>query len=155
MLMSAIESELSSGERMLWSGQPRPGIRLRPSDAFAIPFSLLWCGFAIFWEFGVVTDGAPFFFKLWGIPFVLFGLYMVFGRFFADARTRERTTYGVTTERSIIVGGLCGSRLRDDRPRQRGLRSHQAGTEGDHMKMDAQGLSGYVKANRHRRAIRE
>jgi len=109
---SEIEKELSSGERVLWSGQPRGGIRLRPTDAFVIPFSILWCGFAIFWEAGVATHGAPFFFMLWGIPFVLVGLYIVFGRFIVDARTRERTYYGITSERIIIVTGLFSRRTK-------------------------------------------
>lgn len=43
---------------------------------------------------------------LWGIPFVPVGLYIVFERFFIDARARERTFYGVTTKRIIIVSGL-------------------------------------------------
>jgi hypothetical protein len=101
-----IERQLNSGEKLLWSGQPRQGFRLRPSDAFAIPFSLLWCGFAIFWETSVFNSHAPIFFRLWGIPFVLAGLYIAVGRFFVDARTRAQTYYGVTNERILILTGL-------------------------------------------------
>ena len=103
---SEIERELSSGERLIWSGRPRRGLRLRPSDMFVIPFTLVWCGFAIFWEVSVISKGAPFFFIIWGVPFVGIGFYFVFGRFFVDARTRERTFYGITNERIIIVTGL-------------------------------------------------
>jgi hypothetical protein len=53
---STIAQHLDPGEHLLWSGQPRGGIRLRPQDAFLIPFSLLWGGFAIFWEFMAVTQ---------------------------------------------------------------------------------------------------
>jgi hypothetical protein len=107
-----LSQHLDSGERLLWSGRPRPGLQLRAQDAFLIPFSLLWCGFAIFWEMSVVQGEAPFFFWLWGIPFVLVGLYLVVGRFFVDAMNRARTVYGVTSERILIVDGILSPQIK-------------------------------------------
>jgi hypothetical protein len=115
---TALVPYLESTEMLLWSGQPASGIRLRAQDAFLIPFSLLWCGFAIFWEFTAVTQvsKAPgpvaVIFPLWGIPFVLFGLYFVFGRFIADSHCRARTSYGVTSERIVIVSGLFSQQVK-------------------------------------------
>lgn len=101
-----VERELREGERLLWSGQPKQGIRLRLADCLVIPFSLFWCGFAIFWETEAIVIGGPWFFAVWGIPFVAVGLYLVFGRFVVDARIRRTSYYGVTDSRVIIVSGL-------------------------------------------------
>lgn len=76
---------------------------LRSSDVFVIPFSIMWAGFAFFWEFSVISRGASWFSTLWGIPFVLIGLYLLVGRFIYDAWRRSRIYYGLTEKRVLIA----------------------------------------------------
>lgn len=101
-----VSRELEAGERLLWCGRPAQGLRVRRADAFAIPFSLIWTAFFVFWEASALRTGAPLFFRLWGAPFLIMGAYLVFGRFVADARRRRRTLYGVTDQRIIVIAGL-------------------------------------------------
>ena len=115
--VSSIDRELSSGERVLWRGRPRGGLRLRSTDIYFIPFTLFWGGFAVFWEamalFKVPKNNAPgLLFQIFGIPFVLFGLYLIFGRFFVDAKMRESAEYAVTNRRAIIVSGIFSRSVR-------------------------------------------
>ena len=107
----ALQPEIVSGESILWTGQPNPGVIFHKEDVFLIPFSLLWGGFAIFWEAGVAgywgsgaRSGAPWAFgMIWGIPFVLIGQYLIWGRFFYAAWKKKRTHYGVTNRRVLVV----------------------------------------------------
>ena len=93
---------LRPGEKLRWAGRPDPSVRFAPADKFMVPFSLLWCGFAVFWESQAITREGSFFFILWGIPFVLIGLYFVFGRFFYKKRRKLKTVYGLTDSRAIV-----------------------------------------------------
>jgi hypothetical protein len=106
-----VRSIIGPTERLVWAGRPKQGLMFRTSDIFMIPFSLMWCGFAVFWELSVLGAGAPLLFKLWGVPFVLVGLYFVVGRFLADARIRRHTVYGITDNRVVIRSGLFSQRL--------------------------------------------
>jgi hypothetical protein len=109
-----IQLELDPGERLLWAGRPKQGTVFRGSDVFMIPFSLLWGGFAIVWEIMALSiphkEVGPqsVIFPLFGIPFVLIGLYMIFGRFIYDSRKRAHTYYGLSNQRAIIISGLFG-----------------------------------------------
>lgn len=111
-----IARELDPDESLLWSGQPRKGIVFRSSDVMLIPFSLAWGGFAIFWEATALSQahkhrgGSSLFLSLWGIPFVLVGLYLIFGRFLVDSLQREKTYYGITDRRVVIVTPQLGAR---------------------------------------------
>jgi len=110
-ITSIVKRELESREQLLWAGQPRKGLALRASDAMMIPFSLLWGGGVISAEYSAIRSprgGSGF----GGILFVSIGLYMIIGRFFVDSWKRDKTYYGVTDQRIIIVSNLFGRKLK-------------------------------------------
>lgn len=104
--MFSFQSVLGKGEKLLWQGQPPTGILLNKSDALLVPFSLLWAGFAVFWNVGVWATDAPVYFRAFGLPFLLVGAYITIGRFLVDGYRRKRTRYGVTNQRILIATGM-------------------------------------------------
>jgi hypothetical protein len=111
MAAMKVQPEMLSGESVYWAGMPNPGVIFHSDDWAVVPFSLLWGGFAIFWEAGVLgywgngsRGGSPsIFMALWGVPFVLIGQYMIWGRFFYDAWLKRRTYYAITNKRLLVV----------------------------------------------------
>src|SRR4051794_13692177 len=93
---AALTRELAPGEALLWSGRPDPA-RMRKQFGiwlFAVPwtvFALVWTGLALSiwlvgpaagafrWGFGIAMP-------LFGIPFVLVGLFMLRMPFAARAK---------------------------------------------------------------------
>lgn len=105
------EVYLRAGEHILWSGRPQQGLKFYARDLYLVPVSLIWGGFVIFWERTVLGAGAPLFFVLWGVPFVLVGLFMIFGRFAVDAWIRSRTLYALTESRALVLRQVTGEKI--------------------------------------------
>jgi len=103
---SDFTGRLTRGEKLIWWGQPQRGLLVTSSDWLLVPFSLVWGGFAIFWEAGVLRVGhwpETYLMAVFGLPFVLIGLYLIFGRFIVDAWMRDRTGYALTDKRILIL----------------------------------------------------
>jgi len=111
-IQNELRPVLGHNENIIWTGRPPKGILFRASDLFLIPFTLLWFGFAIFWESTALAGGAPGFFMLWGIPFLVIGFYMSIGRFFSDAYKRGNTIYAITPERILIKSGIFSQEIK-------------------------------------------
>jgi hypothetical protein len=94
---------LRPDEHLYWAGMSDPAKLLTGRDAFLVPFSMLWCGFAVFWEAQALGSGAPVFFPLFGGVFVLLGLHLVVGRFLVKRHRKRTTVYVVTDRRALII----------------------------------------------------
>ena len=138
-------SELRPGERLLWSGSPIKGVRLRSYDVVAIPLSLLWLAFALFWLSSFWAIGAPIVFNIAGLFILLVGLHFVIGRFIFDAMRRERTFYAISNQRALIVADVWGRLIRShpinaDTPVSRSFfRSGEDLAIGDQLPMFSRG----------------
>jgi hypothetical protein len=118
---SRVQSELDSGERLLWAAQPDPR-RLARASMGIVLFGIPWTAFACFWVFmasgglwglfdngmGMPRDnGFQYFaicFPLFGLPFVLVGLGMLTAPHWVK-RKAKRTAYAVTDRRVILLEG--------------------------------------------------
>jgi hypothetical protein len=120
---SGWEGLLEEGEEILWQGKPDSAVDYRQLASGTTLFGLFFAGFATFWVSmamfitsgmtDAVGRGIAFFFPLFGVPFILVGLYLVFGRLFWDAYQRRRTHYTLTNRAAFIATDLLGKRRLD------------------------------------------
>ena len=116
---SQIRPHLDPGEQLLWSGRPRQGIVMQAADAYMIPFALIWTAGVTLWTLmalgSVLTskggDPIVYLFLAVGLWMTLSGLYMLIGRYFADAYMRARTVYGLTNRRALILSRTLGAKV--------------------------------------------
>jgi hypothetical protein len=106
-LSSLVDAELAKGDRIAWIGQPIPSLLAStaiPNVLIGIPFT----AFALFWIAGASGFRWPGFARpsallvLWGIPFVLVGLWMLTSPYWMY-RKALRTVYAITDRRALII----------------------------------------------------
>lgn len=109
------EEYLEPGETLLWEGAPARGVRVTGSGVVMSIFGLLFLGFSVFWV-SMATSmtmgmGGWAAFPFFGVPFVLIGLWLVFGHWAFDAYKRKRSRYAVTSRRALIARKLYGRKM--------------------------------------------
>ena len=124
-------------ETLLWSGRPDPSKHLGGVDLVLVPFSLFWGGFAILWQVGALRQG-PVSLALFGVPFVVIGLYLIVGRFVVKARQKRRTVYGLTRGRALVATGSSSLR---EAPVQRTPIDQRRSRDGRHVTVTFGGTS--------------
>lgn len=94
---------LQPGEPVLWCGAPGPG-KLSNTGTIPLLFGLVWLVFSLFWEATVVMSG-QIVMMLFGLPFVIIGVLMVFGEPLRRAKLKGKVYYVVTDRRLLIRQG--------------------------------------------------
>lgn len=102
-----LETHLNPDEKVIWSGKPVKKAFILPGLA-SIPFGLIFVGFSIFWMWGASLGGAPDFFTLFGLPFILIGIAVTFGPTILQLMRYKNTEYMITNKRLITQTGAIG-----------------------------------------------
>jgi hypothetical protein len=98
----AISRRLTRGERLIWWDRPdRAGFAKRELN-FGTSFGVFFCLFAVFWMTQASKAPGPFF--LFGLPFVLIGIWMVTTPLRAYWNA-SRMAFALTDRRALIVSG--------------------------------------------------
>lgn len=104
---SNIERHLAPDERVIWSGKPVKTPFILPGLA-SIPFGLIFLAFSLFWVWGATSAGAPDFFSLFGLPFIIAGFAITIGPSLLQLMRYKNTKYMITDKRIITQTGAIG-----------------------------------------------
>jgi hypothetical protein len=112
-LISELQAYVSKDEELIWTAAAKKGIVFESGDIYNVFIAIVWCLGAIAWAIIGFSMGAPLWFiASIGIPGVVTGLYLLYGRFMIDAIKRKNTIYGLTENNIIIQSGLYKRRVK-------------------------------------------
>ena len=96
---------ITQDEYILWKGKPEKGHLITGGDMIMMIFGIFWLSFCFFFEYSIIQSQSSLFFILWGIPFILVGLYLVFGRLIQKIYLRNKIFYVITNKKIMIKHG--------------------------------------------------
>ena len=114
------QPDLLKDEKIMWSGQPEPGVNFTKGDIFLVPFGLFFAGFSLMLFRTVIfsvplnpdkSAGVIIFFYLIGFVFTVFGLYFAFGRFLYKRWKKRKIYYALTDQRALVLTLAFGRRV--------------------------------------------
>lgn len=99
---------LDVNEDVVWCDKPAKKFVFTSADIFTTLFGAVWLSFSVFWVFSAYmstesTDGTFNIFPLFGIPFVVVGLYLLLFRHIVSFAKRKNMVYALTNKRALIV----------------------------------------------------
>ena len=100
--MDFINSYLEEDEYVLWRGKPGKKNRFSSIDKVMFPFALFWTAFALLLEGSVIMSEAPLIYCVFGVPFVLIGIFLLYSSFFSNVFAKGKTSYVVTNKKLMI-----------------------------------------------------
>ena len=99
-----IESELQTDERILWIGNPIPGLSFTYADIFLIPFGLIFALVPAMRVLKRLADGpVDLFSLLFALPFIVVGLILSIGRPIFNMFWKRNVFYAVTEKRALTM----------------------------------------------------
>lgn len=109
---AALQPYVNTDEHLLWSAEAKKGIDFESKDFYSMLIAIVWCLGVIAWVIIGFSMGAPLWFTASiGIPGVVTGFFLLYGRFMIDAIKRKNTIYGLTENNIIIQSGLFKQRV--------------------------------------------
>ena len=123
-----VEREMRAGEKAQWVGYPIPTKFAIKEGMMSFLWGIPWTTFCIFWESMAIKSGTLFM-PLWGIPFIIIGLYLLTSPLWEYLRAR-RTVYVVSNQRLLILNGLLRPSRRSFAPPDIGSVEVDAGYDG-------------------------
>lgn len=108
-LKQELQKYINKEEQILWAERPKQGFIFSVGCLSVFGLGIIismtfWMAIALFLAPDIIM-------ALFGIPFVLIGLYYSIGRFFHDRHIRKKMIYGLTNQRVFIKKGAQLSAL--------------------------------------------